>query len=80
MAALLQEAVVAEIVAEVEAEVEPPSLSLPRFPTFCSTARGVATAKPKREENMTVERMAMQACEQLSCKKLLLEDVFVLTV
>ena len=53
-------------------------LPLPRFSTFCSAARGTATAKPKREERMMVERMAMRTCEGLRGEKLL-DGVVVLT-
>ena len=51
-------------------------VSLPRFSTFCSPARGAAAANPKREEKMMVERMAMRTCEIMSGKKRSLEGVF----
>lgn len=51
-------------------------VSLPRFSTFCSPARGAAAANPKREEKMMVERMAMRTCENMSGKKRSLEGVF----
>ena len=51
-------------------------VSLPRFSTFCSPARGAAAANPKREEKMMVERIAMRTCENLSGKKRSLEGVF----
>lgn len=55
-------------------------LSWPRFSTSCSAARGAAAAKPKREDRMMVERMAMRTCESLSGKEPPLEGVFALTV
>ena len=63
-----------------EAQTESSFLPLPRGSTFCSAARGVAAAKPKREGRMMVERMAMRTCEGLSGRVRLLEAVFVLTV
>ena len=63
-----------------EAQTESLLLSLPRFSTFCSAARGTAAAKPKREERMMVERMAMRTCEGLSGKKRVLKGVVDLTV
>ena len=68
--ALLVQPVGAVVVAVFqEAQTESLLLSLPRFSPSCSAARGAAAAKPKREERMVVERMAMRKCEGLSGKK-----------
>lgn len=66
-AAVLPVQPLALVVVDVSKEVdsEPSPLPLPRFSTFSSAARGAAAANPRREERMTVERMAMRTCEDL---------------
>ena len=76
----LEESVEAVEAVSQEAQTESPPLPLPRFSTSRSAARGVAAAKPKREDRMMVERMTMRMCEDSRGKEPLLEGVVARTV